>query len=77
MDALTTTHTTAPENGAAKNKATTSPAMEPAETARARQAVPFITTSGLRKSFQMGTTMVHALAGVDMAIDEGTFQAIM
>jgi putative ABC transport system ATP-binding protein len=77
MDALTTTHTTAPDNGTAKMKVTTSPATEPDGTARAPQAAPFITTSGLRKSFQMGTTMVHALAGVDMAIDEGTFQAIM
>ena len=77
MDALTTTHTTAPDNGTAKMKVTTLPATEPDGTARAPQAAPFITTSGLRKSFQMGTTMVHALAGVDMAIDEGTFQAIM
>jgi putative ABC transport system ATP-binding protein len=38
---------------------------------------PFIATTALRKSFQMGTTMVHALAGVDMTIEEGTFQAIM
>jgi putative ABC transport system ATP-binding protein len=77
MDALTTNQTTAPENGAAKIKATTSPVIGPDGTARAPQAAPFITTNGLRKSFQMGTTMVHALAGVDMAIDEGTFQAIM
>jgi len=40
-------------------------------------AASFIATSGLRKSFQMGTTMVHALAGVDMTIEAGTFQSIM
>ncbi len=39
--------------------------------------VPFIVTSGLRKSFQMGNTMVHALAGVDLEIEAGSFQAIM
>ncbi|HMT21514.1 MAG TPA: ABC transporter ATP-binding protein [Promineifilum sp.] len=37
----------------------------------------FIVTSGLRKSFAMGATVVHALAGVDVAIAAGTFQAIM
>ena len=41
------------------------------------QTAPFITTTNLRKSFQMGPTMVHALAGVNMTIEEGTFQAIM
>jgi len=37
----------------------------------------FIVTDGLRKSFTMGATVVHALAGVDITIPGGTFQAIM
>ncbi|MCL4804549.1 MAG: ABC transporter ATP-binding protein [Anaerolineae bacterium] len=45
--------------------------------ASGNRAAPFITASGLRKSFQMGTTVVHALAGVDIAIEAGTFQTIM
>jgi|CXWK01.1.fsa_nt_gi putative ABC transport system ATP-binding protein len=51
-------------------------AMAETRTATAAPA-SFISTIGLRKSFQMGTTMVHALADVDMTIDEGTFQSIM
>ena len=38
---------------------------------------PFITATDLSKSFQMGETVVHALRGVDLTIEEGTFQAIM
>jgi putative ABC transport system ATP-binding protein len=37
----------------------------------------FITTDDLRKSFEMGSTVVHALNGVDLSIAAGTFCAIM
>jgi putative ABC transport system ATP-binding protein len=38
---------------------------------------PFIRTAGLRKTFNMGREMVHALAGVDLALDANTFAAIV
>ena len=37
----------------------------------------FITVSGLRKSFDMGGAVVHALAGVDLHVEKGTFYSIM
>ena len=37
----------------------------------------FIAISGLRKSFSLGGTVVHALAGVDLTIDAGTFHTVM
>lgn len=36
-----------------------------------------IQTSNLRKTFQMGDSAVHALAGVDLEIDRGSFTVIM
>jgi putative ABC transport system ATP-binding protein len=38
---------------------------------------PFIQIAGLRKSYQMGRETVHALAGVDMAIERSSFYAVM
>ena len=40
-------------------------------------AAPFIAIEGLRKSFALGGVVVHALAGVDLTIDAGTFHTIM
>jgi putative ABC transport system ATP-binding protein len=40
-------------------------------------AAPFIVTDNLRKSFEMGSTVVHALNGVNLSIDAGTFYSIM
>jgi putative ABC transport system ATP-binding protein len=40
-------------------------------------AAPFIAIEGLRKSFALGGVLVHALAGVDLTIDAGTFHTIM
>ena len=40
-------------------------------------AAPFIAIEGLRKSFALGGAVVHALAGVDLTIDAGTFHTIM
>ena len=40
-------------------------------------AAPFIAIEGLRKSFTLGGAVVHALAGVDLTIDAGTFHTIM
>ena len=37
----------------------------------------FITVRGLRKTYHMGKTTVHALAGVDVDIDEGSFTMVM
>lgn len=37
----------------------------------------FITISALRKTYTLGQTKVHALAGVDMDIDRQTFTAVM
>ncbi|GAP08178.1 MAG TPA: ABC transporter ATP-binding protein [Anaerolinea thermolimosa] len=37
----------------------------------------FIVTRNLRKTFVMGRTRVHALAGIDLDIPEGTFTVIM
>ena len=34
-------------------------------------------TTGLRKTFRMGDTLVHALRGVDMAVEEGELVAIL
>jgi putative ABC transport system ATP-binding protein len=36
-----------------------------------------ITLSGLRKTYTLGQTKVHALAGVDLAIEPGSFTAVM
>ncbi len=47
------------------------------EPTNGNQPGPFISVSGLRKSFAMGGTMVHALAGVDLTVAPGTFHAIM
>lgn len=38
---------------------------------------PFIEITDLRKSYQMGREVVHALDGVDLSIDAGTFWAVM
>lgn len=38
---------------------------------------PFIRISSLRKTYSMGTVAVHALAGVDLDIEGGTFYVIM
>jgi putative ABC transport system ATP-binding protein len=40
-------------------------------------ADPLIRVAGLRKSFVMGRETVHALAGVDLAIEQGTFSAVV
>jgi putative ABC transport system ATP-binding protein len=40
-------------------------------------ADPFIRVTGLRKSFVMGRETVHALAGVDAAIEARTFTAVV
>jgi len=40
-------------------------------------AAPFIAIESLRKSFALGGAVVHALAGVDLTIDTGTFHTIM
>lgn len=38
---------------------------------------PFVHVTNLRKTYQMGREAVHALAGVDLAIEAGSFWAIM
>jgi putative ABC transport system ATP-binding protein len=38
---------------------------------------PFIAIDGLRKSYALGGAVVHALAGVDLDMAEGTFHTIM
>jgi len=38
---------------------------------------PVIRTEGLTRSFQMGSTTVHALRGVDLVIERGEYVAIM
>ena len=38
---------------------------------------PFIKITSLRKTYVMGQTQVHALAGVDLEIAEGTFTVVM
>jgi putative ABC transport system ATP-binding protein len=38
---------------------------------------PLIEVSRLRKSFAMGELLVHALAGVDLVIERGTFSTVM
>jgi putative ABC transport system ATP-binding protein len=43
----------------------------------AAPAAPFVEINSLRKSFVMGNTRVHALAGVDLVIPTGTFHTIM
>jgi len=40
-------------------------------------AAAFIEVRKLRKSFDMGGAVVHALAGVDLDVDKGTFHSIM
>ena len=40
-------------------------------------ADPVINLVGLTRSFQLGDTVVHALQGVDLAVDRGEFVAIM
>jgi putative ABC transport system ATP-binding protein len=40
-------------------------------------ATPFIQITNLRKDYQMGREVVHALAGVDLTIDAGMFWAVM
>jgi len=37
----------------------------------------FVTITGLRKSFVMGSTVVHALDGVDLSIPAGTLHTVM
>lgn len=43
----------------------------------ANGSAPFVTITGLRKSFAMGEVLVHALAGVDLSLDAGTFTMVM
>jgi putative ABC transport system ATP-binding protein len=43
----------------------------------ATPASSFVTINALRKSFSLGEAVVHALAGVDLSIDAGTFNTIM
>ena len=38
---------------------------------------PFIRITGLRKTFQMGRELVHALAGVDLEIERNSFTVVM
>jgi putative ABC transport system ATP-binding protein len=38
---------------------------------------PFIAINNLRKSYALGGAVVHALAGVDLTIEAGTFHSIM
>ena len=38
---------------------------------------PFICISGLRKSYVMGHVAVHALDGIDLAIEVGSFLIVM
>lgn len=75
MEGIKTVGTTADPEAA--DKAAVTPAAKPAGSRANGQSAPFIATTGLRKTFRMGTTLVNALAGVDMTIDAGTFQAIM
>lgn len=75
MDSIKTTGTTAKKEPSSKGAGVIAPEIDTPRTNG--QPAAFIATSGLRKSFRMGTTLVHALAGVDMTIDAGTFQAIM
>ena len=71
-----TTTTTGPQQAPTPtNGAAAAPA--PTNGRAADPDAPFIRVTGLRKSFRMGGTVVHALAGVDLTIDAGTFQAIM
>ena len=49
----------------------------PVEPRNNNGAAPFIEVTGLRKSFDMGGAVVHALGGVDMQVDRGTFHSIM
>ncbi len=70
---MTTTTTGSQQASPPANGAAPAPATGQIADANA----PFIRVSGLRKSFQMGGTVVHALAGVDLTLDAGTFQAIM
>jgi putative ABC transport system ATP-binding protein len=54
--------------------AVAAPAVGPSTAAT---TAPFIVTDNLRKSFEMGSTVVHALNGVNLSIDAGTFYSIM
>ena len=54
-----------------------SPAFRAAPVAAEAAHLSFIAINNLRKSFAMGGTTVHALAGVDLTIAAGTFHAIM
>jgi len=47
------------------------------ESTSVNHAPPFIDVSGLVKSFDMGGAVVHALAGVDLHVEKGTFYSIM
>jgi len=51
--------------------------VTPAEQETNHQPQAFIEVKGLRKSFDMGGTVVHALDGVDFRVDGGTFYTIM
>jgi putative ABC transport system ATP-binding protein len=51
--------------------------LSPVPAAPTATAAQFITIEGLRKSFALGGAVVHALAGVDLNIEGGTFNAIM
>jgi putative ABC transport system ATP-binding protein len=40
-------------------------------------AEPIITVRGLKKSFQMGTSVVNALAGIDLQVQRNSFSVVM
>jgi putative ABC transport system ATP-binding protein len=54
-----------------------SDSIGPGNSAISASAVPFIEVRGVRKTYQLGETEVHALRGVSVSIAAGDFVAIM